>query len=304
MLIRGISLNIPYYSGGLTSATKLARKTRQKYSQQEEKLRMERWKDHKRAGRFQEELQKSYIDKEESLRWLKNGDLSFDGERIIIGAQDQGLLTNGFKKMAGISDNDQCRFCHAAVESASHLVSACQILLADGHYTTRHNKICKYLHWKACREYKIETKEKIWEHEPDPVISNGNITIFYDKKIPTGRYIEGGAVKPDILIWNKEEKTAKIIEVTVPNDFGLNRAERQKITKYQDLKNDLKSTWALKEIEIIPVVVGATGLVKKNLRRYLTAIPSSPSIHEVQIAAIKGTVTILKRALGYKASGA
>ena len=74
-------------------------------------------------------------------------------------------------------------------------------------------------------------------------------------------------------------------------------------TGYQDLKNDLKSTWALKEIEIIPVVVGATGVIKKNLKQYLQTIPSCPSIHEVQIAAIKGTVTILKRALGYKTSG-
>ena len=105
------------------------------------------------------------------------------------------------------------------------------------------------------------------------------------------------------MIWNKEEKTAKIIEVTVPNDFDLNRAERHKITKYQDLKNDLKSTWALKEIEIIPVVVRATGLIEKSLKQYLQAIPSSPSMYEVQIAAIKGTVNILKRALGCKASG-
>ena len=205
--------------------------------------------------------------------------------------------------MAGISGNDQCRFCQAAVESVSHLTSACQTLLADGHYTARHNKICRYLHWKICREYNIETKEKVWEHEPDPVTSNGNVTIYYDKEIPTGRYIEGGAIKPDIVIWNKAEKTAKIIEVTVPNDFGLNRAERHKITKYQDLKNDLKSTWALKEIVIIPVVVGATGVIKKNLKQYLQTIPSCPSLYEVQIAAIKGTVNILKRALGYKARG-
>ena len=46
--------------------------------------------------------------------------------------------------------------------------------------------------------------------------------------------------------------------------FQMTRAKQEKITKYQDLKNDLKQTWSLKEISIIPVVVGATGLVKKN----------------------------------------
>ena len=33
-----------------TPATNIARKIRKKFSQREEKLRMERWKDHKRAG--------------------------------------------------------------------------------------------------------------------------------------------------------------------------------------------------------------------------------------------------------------
>ena len=147
----------------------------------------------------------------------------------------------------------------------------------------------------------MNVKVRLCNLEPYPVTSNEKVTIFYDKEIPTGRYIEGGAVKPDIVIWNKEEKIAKIVVVTVSNDFGLNRAERHKITKYQDLKNGLKTTWALREIDMMPVVVVTTGLIKKSLKQYLQSIPGCPSIHEVQIAAIKGTVTILKRALGYKA---
>ena len=135
--------------------------------------------------------------------------------------------------MAGISKNDQCRFCHAAIESTSHLISGCQILLADGYYTARHNKICRYLHWTICKDLNVPVKEKIWEHEPEPVSSNGEITIFYDKEIPAGKYIEGSAIKPDIVIWNKNQKTAQIVEVTVPNDYGLNRAERTKIIKYR-----------------------------------------------------------------------
>jgi len=66
-----------------------------------------------------------------------------------------------------------------------------------------------------------------------------------------------------------------IREVSVPNDFGLNRAEREKVTKYQDLKNDLRDTWNLNTIEIIPVIVGATGVMKTNLKRYLQQIPGN-----------------------------
>ena len=87
----------------------------------------------------------------------------------------------------------------------------------------------------------------------------------------------------------------------MPNDYGLNRAEREKLTKYEDLKNDLRVTWSLNEIDVIPVVVGATGLMKTNLKSYLESIPGYPSINEVQLGAIKGTISILKRALGCSA---
>ena len=275
-----------------------ARTKRLNYSFQERIQRKERWQKHKRAGKFPDELEKPYIDKQASLSWLKKGKLGFDGERIVIGVQDQGLLTNGFKKMAGLSTNDQCRFCHAAVESATHLVSACEVMLGDGHYTKRHNKICSYLHWKVCQAYNIETKP-VWEHEPEPVTANDAVTIFYDKPMLPGRYCEGGAIKPDLVVWDREKRTAKIIEVTVPNDFGLNRAERQKLLKYQDLKNALRETWDLDDACIIPVVVGATGLIKTNLKTYLDSIPGSPSMDEVQLAALKGTISIIKRALSH-----
>ena len=102
-----------------------------------------------------------------------------------------------------------------------------------------------------------------------------------------------------IVVWNKETRKAIIIDVSVPNDYGLNRAERDKIAKYQNLKNDLKTTWSLQAIDIIPIVIGATGLMKTNLEKYLKAIPGNPSASEAQICAIKGTISILKRTLGY-----
>lgn len=42
--------------------------------------------------------------------------------------------------------------------------------------------------------------------------------------MPDGRYIEGDAGKLDIVMWDKGGRTAKLIDVTVNNDFGLDRA--------------------------------------------------------------------------------
>ena len=116
--------------------------------------------------------------------------------------------------------------------------------------------------------------------------------------IPAGRFIENGAIKPDIVVWDRKTRSALIIDVSVPNDFGINRAERDKVTKYQDLKNALKDEWELNEIAVIPVIVGATGIMKDNLQSYLDTIPGKPNKYQVQVAAIRGTVSLLKRALG------
>ena len=106
----------------------------------------------------------------------------------------------------------------------------------------------------------IPTKE-VWLHDSEPVIANKDVTIFYDKIIPSGRFIASRAVKSDIVVWNKKEKSSLIIDVSVPNDFGINRAEREK-AKYLDLKNALRESWNLSSIEVIPVIVGAIGLME------------------------------------------
>ena len=109
---------------------------------EQEKLNNE-WKEHRRSYFYRKELEKDYIDSESSHLWLKNGALPFDGERVLGAAQDLCLPTISFKMMAHLSVSDRCRFCHTELESVWHLISGCQVLLADGHYTDRHNRVCK-----------------------------------------------------------------------------------------------------------------------------------------------------------------
>ena len=280
-------------------ATKIAQKSRKKYTRTFQSRSFEEWAGQQRAKYFLEELSKDYIDKEGSLDWLKRGALHHDQERMIMAAQDQGLMTNAFKKMTGLSNDNKCRFCHTEVESVSHLVSGCKVLLGDGYYTARHDGVCKYLHWTICKKLNIQCSSKSWEHTPERTMGNETYTIHYDYEIPTATYLENAAVKPDIVIWNKTEREATLVEVSVPNDGGLNRAEREKRTKYQGLMYDMKRNWNLREISIIPVIIGATGLMKKNFKNYLSSIPGEPSAREIQTIALKGTARILKRALGW-----
>ena len=49
-----------------------------------------------------------------------------------------------------------------------------------------------------------------------------------------------------------------LIEVSVPSEFGLKNTEIKKMTKYQDLKNEVKRFWRMKSTGIVPVIIGAT----------------------------------------------
>ena len=51
---------------------------------------------------------------------------------------------------------------------------------------------------------------------------------------------------------------------SVPSNFCLNNAEIKEMTKYQDLKNEVKKSWKLKSTTSVLVIIGATGMMKKN----------------------------------------
>ena len=88
--------------------------------------------------------------------------------------------------------------------------------------------------------------------------------LTHGEMIPSRVDIANEALCPDIVLKHKKEKSALFIEVSVPNDFGLNATEIRKMSKYQDLKNEVKRTWKLKKVEIVPVIVRATEMTDNS----------------------------------------
>ena len=48
----------------------------------------------------------------------------------------------------------------------------------------------------------------------------------------------------------------------------------KKMTRYQDLRNEMKRSWKLKNAKIVPVIIRAMGM-KKNLTEILKPIPGN-----------------------------
>jgi hypothetical protein len=54
--------------------------------------------------------------------------------------------------------------------------------------------------------------------------------------------------------------------------------------------------WYLKYV-IIPVIIGATGIEIKGLKKYLEVIPGKHSVHSLQKTAVLGTSHIILKVL-------
>ena len=59
---------------------------------------------------------------------------------------------------------------------------------------------------------------------------------------------------------------------------------------------DIQQMWILKH-KIVPVIIGATGIVTRSLRKNLEAVPGKHSIDSLQKTAILGTSHIIRKVL-------
>ena len=107
--------------------------------------------------------------------------------------------------------------------------------------------------------------------------------------IPSSVDIANEALHPDIVLEHKKEKSALLIKVSVPKDFGLTATKIRKTTKCQDLKNEDKRTRKLKKAEIAPVIVRAIGMMKKTLTECLKIILRNitPKEHKWRLSGVQ-----------------
>jgi hypothetical protein len=84
--------------------------------------------------------------------------------------------------------------------------------------------------------------------------------------------------------------------VAVPADRNVVQKEAEKKLKYKSLGIEIQRMWNPK-CTIIPVIIGATGIVTKNVRKNLEVIPGKHSIDSLQKTAVLGTSHIIRKVL-------
>ena len=93
------------------------------------------------------------------------------------------------------------------------------------------------------------------------------------------------------------EKTAIIIDVAIPVGKRMIDKKKQKIENYQNLKREIQRLWNLQKIDVVPVVLGALGSVKKNIKKYVDKRGIKIDLHTVQKTILLGTARILRKVL-------
>ena len=58
-------------------------------------------------------------------------------------------------------------------------------------------------------------------------------------------------------------------DVAIPGDRNVIKKEAEKISKYEELTIEIQRMWNVKA-KVIPVITGATGIMSKSLRQYLS----------------------------------
>ena len=130
-------------------------------------------------------------------------------------------------------------------------------LISEQLYTQRHNIVYNVIRWHICKNYDIPVQENLWENEPKAITENIKVPLTFDLMIPSGVNIENKALRPD----NHTNRCKKKREEGNANwgvntgDFGLNDAEIKKMTKYQDLKHEVKRSLKLKNAKVVPAMM-------------------------------------------------
>jgi len=102
--------------------------------------------------------------------------------------------------------------------------------------------------------------------------------------------------RSDIIIKNKKEKTCTLIDVAISADRNVVQKEAERKLKYKSLCIEMQQMWNLK-CTVVPVIIGATGVVTRRLKKNLGTIPGKHSIDSLQKTAVLGTSHIIRKVL-------
>ena len=266
------------------------------------KNHVKRWTSMKQHGFVRrKQLEVNDRNEEFSEDWLKMPNMSSHVEGYVFAIQEQEINTRALQKSREHKEDDsfnnKCRYCKSAKEDLFHLLCSCSFLSASMYLPMRHNEVAKVVYNEIARKVNCEIKyispkNKVWKYD--------ETEIWWDTPIKTTpRTIHN---KPDLIVWDSRMKLCKIIDICVPLDENVKSNEKEKRDKYAALAVALKRLYPEYTYSIIPIVVGATGLVTNSLLQNVKDIGFNEQeckriVPKLQQKALLGSMKVIKSAM-------
>lgn len=257
----------------------------------------EKWAQKALHGRHYHTMQSPQIDLGLSYQWLRVGTLFPETEGFLIAIQDQVIATNNYRKYI-IKDNsivtDTCRKCHLAQETIDHVTSGCKIL-AGTEYTNRHNTAAAIIHQQLATKHNlIDESIPYYRYKPQQILENKEYKLYWDRTIQTHKTVSCN--RPDITLIDKNRKQTFLIDIAIPNDRNVIQKEGEKIEKYTPLAIEIKEIWQQKKVEVVPLVISATGVTSTKFTRHLQQLDLPECVHtSIQKAVVLKTCSIVRK---------
>ncbi|CAH2230236.1 jg19990 [Pararge aegeria aegeria] len=106
------------------------------------------------------------------------------------------------------------------------------------------------------------------------------------------------ANRPDIVLVDRSVRRAIIVDITIPHDDNLVKAEKEKVSKYLDLAHEITAMWSVESTVVVPIVVSVNGLLAKSFDQHLKKLSLGCWIKgRIQKAVVLETARIVRRFL-------
>jgi hypothetical protein len=86
----------------------------------------------------------------------------------------------------------------------------------------------------------------IFFYTPESCLENDSYKLYFDRTILTDIHIKHN--RPDIIILNKQQKQAYLLDIAVPNSHNITQTYNTKINKYLELSVAMRNLWCLEKI--------------------------------------------------------
>jgi lipopolysaccharide export system protein LptC len=129
-------------------------------------------------------------------------------------------------------------------ETIEHVISGCTAI-ANTDCLRRHDNVAKIIHQHLAEKYKlISDHVPYYKYDPANMIDNNEVKIYWDREICTD--VKINANRPDLILYNEEKSEVTITDVVIPLTSDIQKTYTTKISKYNELAQEIKKMWTVK----------------------------------------------------------